>query len=167
MNATQTGLRLLLLIALAGAGYAALDRYLAWQEVKVAADRQLEDLQAAQSAFARHPGAFAPGTDDPGARNLKALVQGAVARNNVPVVFLSESERELGRGVVERDVTARAVNVAHGPWVRFLADLEANGKATVKELRMKPAPRQNGVYEEAETVVSLRWAAPEPGVSAR
>lgn len=167
MSATRMGLRLLLLAAIVVSGYAALDRYLAWQEAQTAANQQVEDLQAAHEAFARHPGAFSPGTNDPGARNLKAIVQGAVVRNNVPVVFLSETERELGRGIIERDVTARAVNVAHGPWVRFLADLEAGGKATVKELRMKPAPRQNSVYEEAETVVSLRWAAPEPGVSTR
>lgn len=167
MNAARKVPWVLLLAALAVTGYAALDRYLAWQEAKVAADRQIEDLQAAHTAFARHPGAFGQGTDDPGARNLKALVQGAVARASVPVVFLSESERELGKGVVERSVTARAVNVAHGPWVRFLADLEAGGSATVKELRLKPAQRQSGVYEEAETVVSMRWVAAAPGADAR
>ena len=165
MNATSRFWPLLILIALAAAGFVAFDRYLALDSARTALSETRDQLDESSRLAATHPKAF--GLDGKQGRvSLKNIVQETSARHGIPIVYLTETEKDVGDKVRERSVIARAVNAPHGKFVRFLAELELKGNgAKIKELRLKPSVTQPGIYQEAEAVFSHRHLAeesPEP-----
>jgi len=150
---------LTVLLALGAGAFAALERYSAYAPVQAQAELRQVQTEEAQRIGVAYPDAFgAQAVPMP----LKSTVQAAVARHGVSVTFLAESEKDLGKGLRERNVIARLVNVPQAKLVAFLADMEAQGGARVKELQLKPAKDRSGSYEEAEAVVSQLTAAAAP-----
>jgi hypothetical protein len=137
------------------AGFA-VERYLKMSETQEALDAVIIDLTEAQALSARHPEVFGAAIDTQQA-SLKPLVQEIGARHGVSLAFLTETEKESGEGIRERSVLCRAVNVEQDKLVKFLFDLEKNGRgARLRELRLKPAPERGDMFQEAEGVLTIR-----------
>ena len=153
---------LLVALALIGAATFALDRYFALDAARSSLGEQMLQLERACQLARTHPQSL--GTTANGAKtDLKALVQQSSARQGIVLTHLSETEHEAGEKVKERTISARAANVPHTAMVAFLADLESRGGgARVKEIRLKPAVDNGGMYQEAESVLAVRWVADDP-----
>ena len=147
----------------AGSLALALDRYAAYAQGSSRLDATLESLAASRALRETHPLVFSTSqAAGSGKDRLKALVQDCGAKQGLGIAYLSEAEREVGKGAMERQVVCRAVGVPHDKLVKFLASLEAQGEgAKIKEIRLKPAKEKSGIYEEAEAVVAVRWLTPE------
>lgn len=144
--------------ALIGAGIFAFERFMALDEARAAHALRMEELDEARHLVHSHPEAFGVNSAASAKTDLKGLVQQSSSRNGVVLMYLSETERDAGEKIKERNVVARAVNVPHAKLVAFLADLEnRGGGARIKEIRLKPALDRSDVYQEAETVLALRW----------
>ncbi|MBE7461896.1 MAG: hypothetical protein HS116_00255 [Planctomycetes bacterium] len=136
----------------------ALDRYGALSAEKERFEARVQELGTARKLLTLYPQALSGGGArlDPPA--LKSLVQQRGAKHGIALVYLTESDKEAGKGLRERQVVARGVGVPHTKWVAFLAEIESAGSgATFKELRLKPSTTENGVYSEAEAVLAYRW----------
>jgi len=158
MNSSRAWLLSLAALSALGAGVAVVDRYLVYSEVRRQLAERLAEVQTAWTMQSTPPELVAATKGHAQGQDLKALVQREISRHGIPVIYLNDSERELGKDVKERNVVTRALNVPHAKLVAFLGALEAQGAgAKVKELRLKPAKEQSGVYEEAESVLTYRW----------
>ncbi len=149
-------LTLAALAVCAAAGVAA-DRYTAARAAREERDQAQQDLKKAVALVAEHPRAFGPDAPAPGsdALSLKALAQEAAAARNVPLGYLSESERDADKGRRERQVLLRLVNAGHPNLVLFLQDLESRGGgARIKELHVRPSREIADAYEDVEIVLS-------------
>ena len=132
-----------------------------------AAQSQLEEsralLQEAQTLATNHPEAYGSNASRGAKLDLKQLVQESGAKNGISILYLSETERDAGESVRERNVLTRAVNVPHPQLIAFMADLEARGGgARIKEIRIKPKGDKADTYQEAEIVLAVRWLVEKP-----
>ena len=140
----------------AAAAFFCIDRYVFMTSAKAALAEKQEGLAKAKQLYSANPHLF--GTSDKSKIELKVLVQEASARTGVSLSFLTETEKEIGDGIKEKNVQCRAVNVPQAKLVSFLADLESrSGGARIKELRLKPAAEQSDVFQEAESVLAVRY----------
>ncbi len=152
---------LLVLLAPLGAGWFALRSALGMEAARSSLDSLRRDVQEARKLGGLHT--FGGASSRSGPVLLKSLVQEVAQKEGITVAFLSESERELGKGRREKQVLARVVQADHGKFVPFLARLEAEGGgAKVKEIHLKPSRTTTGVYEEAE-IVLCHLSEREPG----
>jgi hypothetical protein len=143
-------------IVLVAAAFA-VDRYLAYRAAREERDASVEQLGAALGMLKGHPEDFGNRAGSARRVGLKTLVQESGARSGVTLVYVTESEKEAGKGLRERSVTARMGAVRQEKLVAFLSDVEERGGgAKVRELRLKPDKAQSGLYQAAECVVSLR-----------
>jgi hypothetical protein len=155
---SRSFLSVIVFAACIGAGGFAFNRYMAMDEAQSSHTSRLEDLDEARHLFQSRPEAFGVNAGTAAKSDLKGLVQQSSSRNGVVLMYLTETERDAGEKIKERNVVARAVNVPHAKLVAFLADLEnRGGGARVKEIRLKPALDHSDVYQEAEAVLALRW----------
>jgi hypothetical protein len=140
-----------------GACTYSLDRFLAYRSLREAVEAKAGEIQEAQALIRAEPGAF--GEQEKNARpDLAALLRQAAQVNQIGLVSLTQNDREAGQGIREQRVIARAVRVAHGPWVQFLADLERQAPGSrVKEIRLGFSKDEAGVYQEAECVLAFRF----------
>lgn len=144
--------------SLIGTGAFAVNRFVALDEATTTQTLRMEELDEAQHLVQAHPEAFGINSVAAVKSDLKGLVQQSSSRNGVVLMYLSETERDAGERIKERNVVARVVNVPHAKLVAFLSDLEnLGGGARIKEIRLKPAADRSDVYQEAETVLALRW----------
>jgi hypothetical protein len=150
-------LPMIVTLAFIAASAFAINRYVALDEARCAATESKEQILEAQRLMNAHPEAFGDRSGNPAKSDLKRLVLDSGARNGIALRYLTETERDAGEKVHERDVLSRMINVPHDKLVLFLADLEANGSgARIKEIRLKPASDKSNVYQEAETVLAIR-----------
>lgn len=155
---TRSILSSLVFAALIGSGAYAFNRLMALDDAQAAHVLRMEELDEARHLVQAHPEAFGANSGNSTKTDLKGLVQQSSSRNGVVLMYLTETERDAGEKIKERNVVARAVNVSHAKLVAFLADLEnRGGGARIKEIRLKPATDRSDVYQEAETVLALRW----------
>jgi hypothetical protein len=144
-----------------GAGWFALRSALAENEARSSRDLALEELRGARALASRH--IVGAGMPVSGPLVLKTFLQEMAQKQGIAVAFLSESERDLGKGRHERQVLARMVQADHARLVPFLGGLEAHGGgARLKELHLRPSKSDSAVYEEVEIVLSHVSEA-EPG----
>jgi hypothetical protein len=151
------------LLACLAAMLLAVDRYDAYAEANSDLEAVLRSLARARALRGDQPGAFLVEHEHgAGKEGLKSLVQTCGTNLGLGLAYLSETEREAGKGIWERQVHCRLVGVPHEKLVAFLTSLEAAGHgAKLKEIRLKPAKDSGSVYEEAEALVAVRWLAPE------
>jgi hypothetical protein len=146
----------------AAAGYAA-DRYAMARSARIERVEIQEMLKKSVALAAEHPHAF--GTGSPASLSdlsLKLLAQEAAVSRNVPLGYLSETERETEKGRREHQVLVRLVNAGHRNLVLYLQDLELRGGgARVKELHIRPSRECLDCYEEVEVVLSKTVASPD------
>jgi hypothetical protein len=148
----------IVIAAVIAAGAFAFNRFMALEEAQAANALRMDELEEARHLVQSHPEAFGVNASAVAKSDLKGLVQQSSSRNGVVLMYLTETERDAGEKIKERNVVARAVNVPHAKLVAFLADLEKQGNgARIKEIRLKPATDRSDVYQEAETVLALRW----------
>jgi hypothetical protein len=144
------------LLAVLAAGGAHLDRVGARDQVRLEREAAQAQLETALRQAATRPSRFgvlaaAPAADG----SLKPLAQELAASRQVPLGYLSESERDGEGGRRERQLVLRLVNAPHPNLVRFLEDLEARGAgARVKEVHLRPSREHPDAYEEAEVVLA-------------
>lgn len=151
---------MLMLLVLVASALFAVDRYLAFDQRRSEFTNRTAELQEAKTIYRQAPESFGGAVGPAEDRPLKPLVQAASNQNRIRLNYLSETEKELGKGVRERSVIARTTNVPHAALVAFLAEVEAKGGgARIKEIRLKPSPTQSGVYQDAECVVSRNRVA--------
>ncbi|MCK6498651.1 MAG: hypothetical protein L6Q38_04135 [Nitrospira sp.] len=144
-----------MLLAAVSAAAFAVDRYLAFAKGEAELEERIAALQDAKEIYQQASGAFGAATAPTEDLPLKPLVQKAGAEAKVRLNYLSETEKDLGKGVHERSVVARTSDVPHATLVAFLAALEARGDgARIKELRLKPSKTQSGIYQDAECVLA-------------
>jgi hypothetical protein len=140
----------------------AIERYGSMGEARAASTTAMEQVSKAQEMAWEHPEAYGVNANQGAKTDLKRMVQEAGARNGVSLLYLSETERDAGDSVRERNVMSRLVNVPHAKLVAFLADLESKGGgARIKEIRIKPALDRSDVYQEAEAILAIRWLTPK------
>jgi hypothetical protein len=146
----------LAVLAVAGAGGFAADRYAAAASARREREDAQQSLKKAVALAAEHPRAFGPDAPTPGGdSSLKTLAQEAATGRNVSLGYLSESERDTDKGKRERQVLVRLVNAGHPNLVLFLQDLETRGGgAKIKELHVRPSREVPDAYEEVEIVLS-------------
>jgi len=127
-------------------------------------DQSLSKLIEARTLVTRHPEIFKEdGMRQGGNQPLKPLLQESGTKHGLLVGFLSESEKEAGKGKRESQVSARLIRTPHEKLVRFLADLETRGSgALVKEIHLRPSKEVSDTYEDAEIVYSRAIAVEEP-----
>jgi len=161
MTRTRAEIWVLILLVLAGGWYAA-EGALGAHLRSAERDRFLARLSEAQTLFARHPDLFQGGPGAPaGDLPLKSVLQAASQKHGLQLGFLSEADKEAGKGKREKQVSARLVRAPHAKLVPFLADLEAVGAGSVvKELHLRPSKDLSDVYEEAEVVFSRAYTTP-------
>ena len=155
----------MMILGLLGAAWFAVDRGISARLRERERDQAAQKLTEARTLLARHPELFKTGTS-PGATDvaLKTLLQNSGTTHGLLVGFLSESEKEAGKGKREKQVSARLVRPPHDKLVRFLADLEARGSgALIREIHLRPSKDTSDIYEEAEIVYSRVTAAPATG----
>lgn len=150
--------RLLVLVLGAAAAVAAgflVDRIMVLDDLKSRREVALDHVREAGRLAALHPDAFDPSRESVGDLSLKTLVQEKGTKLSLGIAYLSEAEREAGRGWKERQAIVRLRQAPHGRLVSFLAELEREGRgARVKELRLRPSKEKTGVYEDTEIVFS-------------
>jgi len=144
-------------LLLLGAALFAMDRYVRMEQAHQDLNLRNEELDEARRLLRTFPDTFVnTGTDSP--VDLKTIIQQSSARNGIAVMYLSETERDAGEKIKERSVIARLVNVPHQKLVTFLQELEQESRgARIKELRLKPSANRSDVYQEAESVLAIRW----------
>ena len=156
-------LPLLVVACLIGVSIFTVSRYAEYD----AAQSQLEEsralIQEAQSLASNHPDAYGANASGGTKLDLKQLVQESAAGNGISILYLSETERDAGESIRERNVLTRAVNVPHQQLIAFMAELEARGGgARIKEIRIKPKGDKTDTYQEAEIVLAVRWLVEKP-----
>jgi hypothetical protein len=150
------------LAALLGSGWFAVESLLALQLRDRERERVVGRLVEARTLIARNPELFAADPRPASDLALKGLIQEAAARQGLQVGFLSETEKESGKGRREKQVSARLVRAPHAKLVPFLADLESRGQgALVKELHFRPTKELSDHYEDVEVLLARLAAAPE------
>lgn len=156
MSLTRRLPAILVFAAVAAAFYFALDRYSAAHSAHDELQAALDALDDCRRMAQAHPGAF--GKDNaPVNVALKPLVQEASARQALNLSYLSELEKDVEGGALERSAYARAANVPHDRLVAFLTELEARGGgAKIKEINLTFSKENGGVYAEVNTVLSKR-----------
>lgn len=143
-----------------GAALFALDRYWAYASARDEFTTTEKDLIVAQDMLKRHAQAFVDKPADAPNVSLKAVVQQLGRKHRMNLVYLTEVEKEAGKGVRERNVITRVSKVAHGDLARFLSDVESKGSGIrIKEIQLKPSKTESGVYATAECVVVKRVAS--------
>jgi hypothetical protein len=145
-----------LILSLLGGGWFATEEWLAAETRLRERDLAISTLSEARMLFARHPELFQGSGGFFGSEvALKALLQESSTQHGLQLGFLSEADKEAGKGKRERQVSARLVRAPHGSLIPFLADLEARGAgAVIKELHLRPSKDVSGTYEDAEVVFS-------------
>lgn len=152
MKAKRTWTWAVLLLVLGSAAFAA-DR--AFSARLAAGRRDAFVARLAQAALLADRQGEAPKAMGEG--SLKALVQELATREGLSIAFLSEGEKEAGKGKRERQVSVRLVGAEHAKLVGFLAELEGRGGgAVVKELHLRPSKDLTAIYQDAELVLALR-----------
>jgi hypothetical protein len=151
-----------LILFLLGGGWYTVEGLLSARLRGAERDRFVARLSEAQALLARHPDIFRGGAGAPaGDLPLKTVLQDASTKHGLQLGFLSEADKEAGKGRREKQVSARLVRAPHEKIVPFLADLEALGAGSVvKELHLRPSKEQSDLYEEAEVVFSRAYTAP-------
>ena len=155
MKSSGRILTIILGAGLIAASWFLADRFFAAESVTAKRDRVVAELCEAQALAFRFPHAF--GGNDPADTNrpLKGLVQESGRKRSIRIAFLSETEKEVGKGHRERQVSIRVVGAGHSNLVFFLADLEREGAgARVKELHLRPSKKATDVYQDAEVIFS-------------
>jgi hypothetical protein len=154
-----------MILGVAGAAWFAVDQGVSARLRELERDRAVQKLSEARTLLTRHAELFTVGASPAaGEAPLKALLQDSGTKHGLLVGFLSESEREAGKGKREKQVSARLVRPPHEKLVRFLADLESRGSgAVVKELHLRPSKEASDTYEETEVVYARVFAAPAAG----
>jgi hypothetical protein len=139
----------------------AIERYLLVTAHQRALEEARAELVSATKAFQANPLIFGEQRGS-GRQDLKSVAQAASGRSGVPLMFLSEAERELSEGVRERTLVCRTANVKLSALVAFLSDLEASSKgARLKEIRLKQSPENSNLFSEAESVLSIKTISPK------
>lgn len=157
----------LVLALLAAASAFALNRYAEFDAARGDYSDAQDLLQEAERLAHSHPEAYGVNAKGGAKLDLKQLVQESGAKNGISLLYLSESERDAGESIRERNILSRIVNVSHPQLVSFMADLEARGGgARIKEIRIKPKADKADVYQEAEVVLAVRWLFEKPAAKA-
>lgn len=153
----------LVVICLVGVSVFTGSRYAEFDAARAQLEESRELLQEARGLANNHPEAYGPNASGGTKLDLKQLVQESGAKNGISILYLSETERDAGESVRERNVLTRTVNVPHSQLIAFMADLEARGGgARIKEIRIKPKGDKADTYQEAEIVLAVRWLLEKP-----
>jgi hypothetical protein len=125
-------------------------------------DRSEEKVREAYQLGTRHSDLFSGALHSSGDVPMKTLVQEAATKEGIQIAFLTESDKDMGKGKKEKQISARFVRSPHAKLVSFFADIEARGgRAKVKELHLRPSKEQTDAYEEAEILYSRITRSPE------
>jgi hypothetical protein len=91
---------------------------------------------------------------------LKTLVRELGSRWKLGIGYLTESDKDAGRGRREKQVLVRLTGAPHENLVNFLMEVERDsGGAVLKEVHLRPSEEATGVYQEVEAVISaLSWS---------
>jgi hypothetical protein len=145
-----------------GALWFAADGALSAGQAARARDRAEGSVRAAWTLGTGNPRLFSGVLRPTGDLPLKALCQEAGRKEGIQIAFLTESEKEAGKGKREKQVSARLVRSSHPKLVSFLALLEERGAgAKVKELHLRASKDLSDTYEEAEILFSRVTSVPE------
>ena len=151
-----------LVLGIAGSAALATCEYLAFRARESEQAKYVARLRQARALALLYPTVFRADASPSGEVPLKALVQNTARKHGLRIAFLSEMEREAGKGVRERQVSARFSGSPHSKFVLFLLELEKEGAgAKVKELHLRPSKDTSDVYQDGEIVFSKLFAAPE------
>jgi hypothetical protein len=142
-----------LAVLIAVSAIIAADRYLAATEAKNAVESKRTELDEAKRLISVSPETF---ESPKSTQDMKLLIQRLGTQYGIAVNHLSEQERDLSDTVRERSIDCRLANVPQDKLVSFLGELEDLSAAKVKDLRLKPAVGQSGVYAEVEAVITTR-----------
>lgn len=123
-------------------------------------DRAAAKLNEARSLARSAPSVFAQAPTRRSGMPLKTLVRELGSRWKLGIGYLSESDKDAGRGRRERQVLVRLMGAPHENLVNFLKEVERDsGGALVKEVHLRPSEEATGVYQEVEAVFSaLSWS---------
>ena len=145
-----------IILSFLGGGWFASEELLAARARLRERDQAIHSLSEAQILFARHPELFRGSGGLIGSDvALKTLLQESSTQHGLQLGFLTEADKEAGKGKRENQVSARLVRTPHAKLVPFLADLEARGAgAVIKELHLRPSKDVSRTYEDAEVVFS-------------
>ena len=134
------------------------ERFWLYSQAKQDFGSRVQSLVEAQQLIAANPKAFDTGDSKIQRIDLKPLVRTASQKNGIQLIYLTESEKDLNRGIKEQSVIARAINVPHKNLIAFLVQLEQQGAGTrIKEIRLVPDKHRSGIYKEAECILSYRF----------
>lgn len=162
----------IVILSLLGGGWFASEELLATRARLRERDQAIRSLSEAQILFARHPELFrGSGGLTSSEVALKTLLQEASTQHGLQLGFLTEADKEAGKGKREKQVSARLVRTPHEKLVPFLADLEARGAgAVIKELHLRPSKDVSRTYEDAEVVfsrITLSGSSPSSSLPAQ
>ena len=150
-----------LVLGLLGSSWYAIEGSLRYQRQAELYQGHVGKLAQAVAMAARHPSLFEEGDRSAGEGSLKNLVKNIAREKGLEIAFLSENEKEAGKGKRERQVTARLVRAPHEKLVRFLAELEELGSgAKVKELHLRPSKETTDTYQDAEVIFAKVFSVP-------
>ena len=141
------------LLAVLGTAALAADRFLAARSARARLEETAADYAKAARLAGDHADFFARKGTSPHDSILKTLAREAGQKRGLNIAYLSESEREAGKGLKERQVTVRLVQATHPALVLYLDEVERGGAgARVKEIHLRPSAETTNAYEEAEVV---------------
>jgi len=146
----------LFLSAPIGAGWFAVAELLSARAAGTERESWVRKVSEAKVLLSRHPDVFKPtASRTPSDVSTKAIFQESSVRHGLQLEFLSEAERDGGKGKRERLLSARFVRAPHDKLVLFLGEVEARGGgAFLKEIHLRPSKEVSDLYEEAEVVLS-------------
>jgi hypothetical protein len=149
-----------IVLSFLGSGWYAAESILSCRLQSGERDRFVAKLAEAEALLARHPDIFTRNAVATGDLPLKSILQDSSTKHGLQLGFLTEAEKEAGKGRREKQVSARLVRASHDKFIPFLAELEARGTgAVVRELHLRPSKDQSAVYEEAEVVFTRVYSA--------
>lgn len=150
-----------LIFSLLGSGWYAVESALSSRLRSAERDRFVGRLSEAQALLDRHPDLFRGISVSAGDLPLKTILQDSSTKHGLQLGFLTEADKEAGKGRREKQVSARLVGAPHEKLVPFLAELEARGGGSVvREIHLRPSKDQTALYEEAEVVFARVYAVP-------